>query len=166
MWNAVQWWDTVTLWHCYFAFTHGALLHLHAVLFCIFPRLDYCKESYWYDCGPWGNWSMNLKFWIHTILSYYPCTFSKKTLPKAQQTQGIENFDPFTPCNSKKMLQQALKAWSNFSLVLFGQVQEIHRTYVETLTNSCNNFETSMYQFWQIHITTLRNPCVNFDTSA
>ena len=38
---------------------------------------------------------------------------------------------------SEQKLQQALKSWSNFSLVLFGPRREIHR---------------------QIHVTTLRNP--------
>ena len=80
------------------------------LLFCIYTRcyftlqipwLDYRKESYWYDCGPWGNRSMNFEFCSHTILSLIPAP-SVKTLPKAQRTQVIENFDPFTPYSSKK----------------------------------------------------------------
>ena len=50
-----------------------------------------------------------------------------KTLPKAQRTQGIEYFDSFNNFISKQKLQQALKSWSNFSLVLFGKGREIHK---------------------------------------
>ena len=54
------------------------------------------------------------------------------TLQKAQLTHGIEYFDFLNTFSSKQKLQQTLKSWSNFSLVLFGKGQEIHRT---TLTN-------------------------------
>ena len=39
------------------------------------------------------------------------------------------------------LLQQALKSWSNFNLVLFSKGQEIHKT---TLINPYNNFNKSM----------------------
>ena len=52
-----------------------------------------------------------------------------------------------TPLN----LQQALKPWSNFSLVLFGKGQEnivhLFQIHVITLTNPFNNLEKSVYQF-------------------
>ena len=51
-----------------------------------------------------------------------------KTLPKAQQIQGIEYVDSFNTLSSKQRLQQALKYWLNFSRDLFGQGQEIQRT--------------------------------------
>ena len=43
---------------------------------------------------------------------------------KAQLTQGIAYFDFFNSFNSKQKLQQALKTWSTFSLVLIGNGQE------------------------------------------
>ena len=55
-----------------------------------------------------------------------------------QRTQGID-FDLFNNFISKQKLQQALKAWSNFSLVLFGIGQKKHKT-----KNPCNNFDKSM----------------------
>ena len=69
-------------------------------------------------------------------------------MPKAQRTQGIEDFD----FDLKHELQQSLKSWYNFSLILFGKGQEkwlwqIHET---TLTNACNNLEKSMKKLWQI----------------
>ena len=45
----------------------------------------------------------------------------KKTMQKAQRTQGIEYFDSFNTFSLKQKLQQGLKSWSNFSLVLFGK---------------------------------------------
>ena len=45
-----------------------------------------------------------------------------KTLPNAQRTQGIEYFESFNAFSSKQKLQQALKSWPNFGLVLFGKV--------------------------------------------
>ena len=71
----------------------------------------------------------------------------KKILPKVQRTQYIQYFNSFNTFISKQKLQQALKSWSNFSLVLFGKGQEIHRT---TLTNPCSNFD---------------NPCDNLEKS-
>ena len=65
----------------------------------------------------------------------------KQTLPKAQRAQGIEYFDSFNALSSKQKLQQALKSWSHFSLVLFGKGREMCRT---TLTNPCSNFDRSM----------------------
>ena len=65
----------------------------------------------------------------------------RKTLPKAQRTQGIEYFDLFNTFSSKQNLQKALKSCSNFSLALFGKGREILRT---TLTNPCNNLNKSM----------------------
>ena len=67
--------------------------------------------------------------------------YQVQTLPKAQRTQGIQYFDSFNTFSSKQKHKQALKSWSNFSLVLFGKEQEIYRT---TLTNLCNNFYKSM----------------------
>ena len=59
-----------------------------------------------------------------------------KTLPKAQRAKGIEFFDSFNIFSSKQKPQQALETWSNFTLILFGKGQEIHRT---TLTNPHKN---------------------------
>ena len=56
------------------------------------------------------------------------------TLPKAQRTQGIDYFDSFNTFCSKQKLQQALKSWSKFSLVLFAKVQE------------------KIKQLWQVHV--------------
>ena len=61
-----------------------------------------------------------------------------QTLPKTQSTRGIEYFDSFNSFGSKQKLQQALKSWSNFSLVLFGKGREIHgqiQIYVTFSTN-------------------------------
>ena len=52
---------------------------------------------------------------------------------------GIDYFDSLF--SSKQKLQQALKSWKNFSVVLFGKGREIRRT---TLTNPRNNFNKSM----------------------
>ena len=49
-----------------------------------------------------------------------------KTLPKAQQTQGIEYFDSLNTFSLKQKLKQALQFWSNFSLVLFGKGRELN----------------------------------------
>ena len=70
-----------------------------------------------------------------------PAFCTMKTLPKAQRTLGIEYFDSFNTSSSKQKFQQALKSWSNFSLVLFGREREIHRT---TLTNPCNKLNNSI----------------------
>ena len=67
--------------------------------------------------------------------------WKKKTLPTEQRTQGIEYFDSFNTFSSKQKLQQALKSWSNFSLVLFGKGREIQLT---TLTDPCNNQNKSI----------------------
>ena len=92
-------------------------------------------------------------------------SYEEKNLPKAQRTQGIEYFDSLNTANLKQKLQQALKSWSNFSLVLFGKEREKHRT---TLTNPCNtltnpstNFDKSMYQLREIQASILTNPCNN-----
>ena len=61
--------------------------------------------------------------------------------PKAQRTQSSEYFDSFNTFSSKQKLQQGLKSWSNFGLVLFGKGHDIRRT---TLTNPRNNFYQSM----------------------
>ena len=47
--------------------------------------------------------------------------------------------------HSKQTLQQALKSWSNFRLLLL-------------LAKS----DKSLEQLWQVHVTTLTNPCINF----
>ena len=49
-----------------------------------------------------------------------PFELYKKTLPKAQRTQGIEFYEPTN------------ESWSNFNLVLFGKVQEL---YITIFTN-------------------------------
>ena len=68
---------------------------------------------------------------------------TKKSLPKAQQTQGIEYFDSFDTFSSKQKLQQALKSWSNLSLALFGKGRGMHRT----LINPFNNLAKTVYRF-------------------
>ena len=84
-------------------------------------------------------------FYVNIHLKLNFChLFGKKTLPKAQLTQGIEGVDSINIFRSKQKLQQALHSWSNFSLVLLGKEREMRRT---TLTNPCSNFEKSMYQF-------------------
>ena len=55
-----------------------------------------------------------------------------QTLSKAQGTQDIDYFDSFNAFSSKQTLKQALKSWSNFSLVLFSKGRELHET---ALTN-------------------------------
>ena len=67
----------------------------------------------------------------------------KKNIKIAKGTadQGIEYFDSFNTFGSEQQLQQALKSWSNFSLVLFDKGQEIRRT---TWTNPHNIFNKSM----------------------
>ena len=55
-------------------------------------------------------------------------------LQKAQRTQDIECY----VTHSTPSLQQVLKSWSNFILVLFGKGREIQRA---TLTNPCINFD-------------------------
>ena len=89
-------------------------------------------------------------------------------MPKAQWTQGIKYFDSFNTCNSKEKFQQALKSWSNFSLVFFDKGRGIQRKTLTTfihvayLINPGINLEKSMYNFCQIHLTTSRNPCNHF----
>ena len=74
--------------------------------------------------------------------------YQVQKLPKAQQTQGIQYFDSFNTFSSKQKQkhQQALKSYSNFSLVLFGKGREIYRT---NLTNLHNNFNKSMEQLYK-----------------
>ena len=55
-----------------------------------------------------------------------------------RQNKGIECFDSCNTFRLKQKLQRALKSWSNFSLVLFGKRQEIHR--LNDLTNPRNKF--------------------------
>ena len=63
------------------------------------------------------------------------CPTLFKKLPKAQPTQGIEYIEySFNTFWAKQKLQQALKSWSNFSLVWF------------------ENLEIFMYQFWQNYV--------------
>ena len=57
------------------------------------------------------------------------------TLPKAQRTQGIEDFDSFNTFSSKQMLQEALESWSNLSLLFLANDEK----YIE---------------LWQINVTT------------
>ena len=64
-----------------------------------------------------------------------------KTWKKAQRIQGIEYFDSFNTSSSKQKLQQALKSYSNFNLVLFGKGREIHGT-----KNPCKNSIKSILQ--------------------
>ena len=45
-----------------------------------------------------------------------------ETLPKAQRTQGFKYIYAFNTFSSKQKLQQTMKSWSNFSLVLFEQL--------------------------------------------
>ena len=52
---------------------------------------------------------------------------------------ALKNFDPFNNFISKQKLQQALKSWSNVSLVLFAKGQEKHKTKIP-----CNNFDKPM----------------------
>ena len=59
----------------------------------------------------------------------------EKTFPKVRWIQGIKYFDSFNNFSSKQNLQQALKSQSNFSLVLFGKRQEIHKTAIEKSNN-------------------------------
>ena len=70
---------------------------------------------------------------------------SRKILAKGTTDQGIEYFDSFNTFGSEQQLQQALKSWSNFSLVLFGKGQEKHK---RTSTNPCNKLKISMCQLW------------------
>ena len=76
--------------------------------------------------------------------------FEGKNIAKTQRTRGIEYFDSLNTFSSKQKLQQVLKSWSNFSLVLFGNGQEIQST---TLTNPSNNYAKSM---WQL----MTSPCI------
>ena len=86
-----------------------------------------------------------------TIVTMYRYKTLPKPLVTAQRTQGIEYFDSFNTFTSKQKLQQALKSWSTFSLVLFGKGQKIHRKF---LTNPCINSKKN-------NIATLTNPCNN-----
>ena len=64
-----------------------------------------------------------------------------KNIGRGTVDPGIDYFDSFNAISSKQKLQQALKSWSNFSVVLFGKRREMRRT---TLTNPRNNFNKSM----------------------
>ena len=65
----------------------------------------------------------------------------EETLANAQRTQGDGFFRSLNKMISKQKLQQVLKSWSNFSLVLFGRAKK----YIEQLcTNLCNNLNKSM----------------------
>ena len=62
-------------------------------------------------------------------------------LLKAQRAQGIEYFDLFNILSSIQKLQQALKSWSNFSLVCLAKGDRKMHT---TLTNPGSNSNKSM----------------------
>ena len=50
---------------------------------------------------------------------------SDKTMPKTQRTQSLAYFDSINTFLSKQRLLQSLKSWASFSLVLFGNRQEM-----------------------------------------
>ena len=51
--------------------------------------------------------------------------YSDKILPKTQRTQSLAYFDSINTFLSKQRLLQSLKSWASFSLVLFGNGQEM-----------------------------------------
>ena len=57
--------------------------------------------------------------------------------------KALSTLTHLTPLVKNQKLQQILKSWLNFSMVLSDKGQEI----------PCSNLEKSMYQFWQIRIT-------------
>ena len=66
------------------------------------PAFKPCPDLIWFQ------------FWL-------PDVFLVPILSKINIAKCIEYFDSFNTFSSKQKLQQALKSWSNFSLVLFGQ---------------------------------------------
>ena len=148
----------------------GALFAMYCQSICIFwinwfvfilyPVPFVRAHLYWYayviqNC--WGNWLKTFNFRLlhkwsiaitkdakHSSKKTYEIAQTdiyRKTLPKAQGTQGKEYFDSFNTFSSKQKLQQALNSRSNFSLVLFGKGREILRT---TLTSPGNILDKTM----------------------
>ena len=84
---------------------------------------------------------------IHLKLNFCHL-FGKKTLPKAQLTQGIEDVDSINIFRSKQKLQQALH---------LGQTSA---WFCLAKSEKCKE------QLWRIHVTTLRNTCINLTNSC
>ena len=102
------------------------------------------KNKQQFSCVSQIYWPWISCYWSSEHIPVHQKLPSKvKTLPNAQRTQGIEYFESFNTFDSKQKLQQALKSWPNFSLVLFGKGRELHGT---TLTYPRNNFKKSMHQ--------------------
>ena len=70
---------------------------------------------------------------FNTSLKSFGLMIGLDTLPKAQRTQGIENFG--FGFSSKQKLQQALESWSNFSLFFLAKGEK------NIETNPCYNYK-------------------------
>ena len=68
----------------------------------------------------------------------------QKKLPEAHQTTCIEYFDSIT-FSSKQRLQQTLRSWSNFSLVLFDKEEDIHVTTFGQIFQKVENDENRFF---------------------
>ena len=104
------------------------------------------------QCPLGHNWSTYFATYHCTLVfpKYINKIISKTLihLKHCQRHNDPKTLSTFTQNNtscSKQKLQQALKSWSNFILVLFGEGRE-----VTILTNPRNN---------------LTSPCINFDIS-
>ena len=90
------------------------------------------------------------------------------------RTQRIEYIDSINAFSSNNKLWNLYHTSAWF---FFGKGRDIDKTTLTNLCNnfnkhmsqlwknSCNNLETYMYQFRQIHVTTQGNPYINFDKS-
>ena len=86
----------------------------------------------------------NLSFWKQIII--ITVEFGSETnIAQGTADPSIEYFDSFNTFSSKQKLQEALKSWSTFILVMIAMGGK----YIE--------------QLWQIHVTSWRNPYINFD---
>ena len=77
-------------------------------------------------------------------------SFTNKHCQRNNVPKALSTLTHSTPFSWEQKLQQTLKSWSIFSLLLFGKGRETQRT---TLKNPCNNLEKFIYQFRQIHVT-------------
>ena len=139
-------------------------------VFHYFWSIIYYNSSWWFSCTWSNHWSVtssrisrDISFIFHLLMPCghfwalelfisiqdrlqlaHCCPFSlweRETFQKAQRTQRIKYFDSFNTFIPKQKLQQALKSWSNFSLVCLAKSDWKMHT---TLTNPRSNSNKSM----------------------
>ena len=79
------------------------------------------SSFFWDKIIFWSNLRTIKSKAIKVVATFVPCSNAFWSYP----CKGIECFDSFNTFSSKQKLQQTLKSWSNFILVLFGKGREI-----------------------------------------